>query len=100
MKEISTQHLINIFEVFEWALMDTVQELDHIQDRNEITSDNFMIALARNVENRHNDAKTLGVDWKVVLEIVSALHDTISSTQDPSPKVFSNLRLVWSRQDD
>ena len=100
MKEIPTQHLINIFEVFEWALMDTVQELDHIQDRNKITSDNFMIALARNVENRQNDAKTLGVDWKVVRELVDVLRDTISSTQDPSPKAFPNLRLVWSRQED
>ena len=80
--------------------MDTVQELDHIQDRNKITSDNFMIALARNVENRQHDAKTLGVDWKVVLELVSVLHDTISSTQDPPPKVFPNLRLVRPLQDD
>ena len=100
MKEISTQYLINIFEVFEWALMDTVQELDQIQDRNEITSDNFMIALARNVENRQNDAKTLDVDLKVVREIVAVLHDTISSTQDPPPKVFPNLRLVSPLQDD
>ena len=80
--------------------MDTVRELDHVQDRDKITSDNFMADLARNVGELQNEAKRLGVDWKFVLELVSALHDTIPSTQDPSPKGRANLRLVWSRQDD
>ncbi len=95
-----SQHLINVFDVFSWALVDTVRELDHVQRREDITADNFMAALFSKVLRLDSDAKRLGVDVKFVSELVSALHNTVSSTQDRPPKARANLRLVWSRPAD
>ena len=97
---IPSQHMINIFEVFSWALTDTVRELDHVQPREDITAENFMAVLARNVEKLQDDAKGLGVDVGLVSELVAALHDTVSSTPDRLPTARANLRLVWSRPED
>ena len=97
---ISHQHMINVFEVFGWALADTVRELDHVQHREDISAENFMAVLASKVERLDSDARRLGVDVKFVFEIVAALHDTVSSTPDRSPKEMANLRQVWPPLED
>ena len=97
---IPSQHLVNIFEVFGWALADTVRELDHVQIREDITAENFITVLSSKVQHLDSDAKRLGVDVKFVSELVDALHDTVSSTPDHSPKERAIPRLVWSRPDD
>ena len=96
---ISHQHMINVFEVFGWALADTVRELDHVQHREDISAENFMAVLASKVERLDSNARRLGVDVKFVSELVAALHDTVSSTPDRSPKERASPRLVWSRPD-
>ena len=98
--QIPPQHLINVFEVFGWALADTVRELDHVEKREDITAQNFMAVLSSKVMRLDSEAKRLGVDWRFVSELVAALRDNLSSTQDRSPTVRANLRLVWSRPDD
>ena len=97
---IPSQHMINVFEVFGWALADTVRELDHVQRREDITAENFMGTLASKVRHLDSDARSLGVDVKFVSEIVAALNDTVSSAPDRLPTARANLRLVVSRPED
>ena len=97
---IPSQHMINVFEVFGWALADTVRELDHVQRREDITAENFITVLSSKVQHLDSDAKRLGVDVRFVSELVDALHDTVPSTQDHPPKEMASPRLVWSRPDD
>ena len=94
---IPPQHLMNVFEVFGCALVDTVCELDHVQRREDITAENFMAVLARNVVNLEDDAKKLGVDVKFVSGLVSSLQDNVSSTQHNCQVERLKPRLVWSR---
>ena len=97
---IPSQHMINVFEVFGWALADTVRELDHVQRREDITAKNFITVLSSKVQHLDSDAKRLGVDVRFVSELVSALQDTVSSTPDRPPTARATPRLVWSRPDD
>ena len=97
---IPSQHMINVFEVFGWALADTVRELDHVQRRKDITAENFITVLSSKVQHLDSDAKRLGVDVRFVSELVSALQDTVSSTPDRPPMARATPRLVWSRPDD
>ena len=97
---IPPQHMINVFEVFGWALADTVCELDHVQRREDISAENFMAVLASKVERLDSEARKLGVDVRFVSGLVSSLHDTVSSIQDCPPTVRANLRQVWPPLED
>ena len=96
---LPSQHLINVFEVYGWALAATIRELDHVQRREDITAENFITVLSSKVPRLDSEARRLGVDVKFVSELVAALHDTVSSTPDRSPKERASPRLVWSRPD-
>ena len=85
-KQISSGHLLNVLDVFFWGLSDTIRELDHVERREDITAENFMAVLSSKVLRLDSDAKRLGVDVKFVYELVAALHDTVSSTQDRLPR--------------
>ena len=98
--EIPAQHLINVLEVFGWALVDTVRELDHVKRREDITAENFMAVMDRNVQGLHDDATKLGVDVKFVREIVSILRQSVSDPPSHPPKGRASLRLVYSRSED
>ena len=90
---IPSQHMINVFEVFGWALADTVRELDHVQRREDITAKNFITVLSSKVQHLDSDAKRLGVDVRFVSELVfrssrySFIHSGSSShgAGHPSP---------------
>ena len=99
-KQISSGHLLNVLDVLFWGLSDTIRELDHVERREDITAENFMAVLSSKVLRLDSDAKRLGVDVKFVYELVAALQDTVSSTQDRLPTARANLRLVWSRPED
>ena len=82
---IPSQHMINVFEVFGWALADTVRELDHVQRREDITAENFITVLSSKVQHLDSDAKRLGVDVRFVSELVSALQDTCQRRSKSTP---------------
>ena len=96
---IPPQLLMNVFQIFCWAIADTVRELDHVERREDITARNFVAVVRRNLEKLESEATRLGIDWRYVADLAdNVLHEAVEPQAFPQTG-RANLRLVWPPPD-
>ena len=96
---IPSRLLLNVFQVFCWAIQDTVRELDHVEHREDITAENFLAAVERNLQQLESEAAGLGIPWRYVADLAdTALRGAVEPLDHPRTG-RANLRLVWPPPD-